>query len=99
MTTLLTLASCLAAVALLGIVALYLVLIGRELDEIGGSPSSYLAKIRFGLRAIETETGHLAPEVTKLNAGLGSLDSGLRAVETELGRIVSNLKGLKGGKS
>jgi len=95
MTTLLTLASCLAAVALLGVVALYLILIGRELDAIGGSPTSYLAKIRFGLRAIETETGHLAPEVGKLNSGLGSLDSGLRAVEAELGRIVANLTGGK----
>ena len=95
MTTLLTLASCLAAVALLGVVALYLILIGRELDAIGGSPTSYLAKIRFGLRAIETETGHLAPEVGKLNSGLGSLDSGLRAVEAELGRIVGNLTGGK----
>jgi len=95
MITLLTLASCLAAVALLGIVALYLVLIHRELEAIGGSPTSYLAKIRFGLRAIEKETSHLAPEVGKLNSGLGSLDSGLRAVEAELGRVVSNLTGGK----
>jgi hypothetical protein len=95
MITILTLASCLAAVVLLGIVALYLVLIGRELDAIGGSPASYLAKIRFGLRAIEKETGHLAPEVGKLNFGLGALDSGLRSVEKELGRIVENLTGGK----
>ena len=54
MTTLLTLLSCLAALALLAVVAVYLVLIGRELDAIGGNPTSYLAKIRFGLRAIET---------------------------------------------
>ena len=95
MTTLLTLLTSLAAVALLGIVAFYLILIHRELDAIGGSPTSYLAKIRFGLRAIEKETGHLAPEVGKLNAGLRALDSGLRAVEAELGRTVRNLKGEK----
>ncbi len=95
MITLLTLASSLAALALLGVVALYLVWIHRELDAIGGSPTSHLAKIRFGLRAIEKETGHLAPEVGKLNKGLGSLDSGLRAVEAELGRVVSNLTGGK----
>ena len=95
MTTLLTLLTSLAAVALLGIVAVYLILIHRELDAIGRSPTSYLAKIRFGLRAIEKETGHLAPEVGKLNAGLRALDSGLRAVEAELGRTVRNLKGEK----
>ena len=95
MMTLLTLLTSLAALALLGIVALYLVLIHRELDAIGGSGTSYLAKIRFGLRAIEKETGHLAPEVGKLNAGLRALDSGLRAVEAELGRTVRNLKGEK----
>lgn len=93
MTTLLTFLSCLAALALLAIVAVYLVLIRNELEAIGGSASSYLAKIRFGLRAIEKETSHLAPEVTALNEGLRSLDEGLRAVEAELGSVVDNLKG------
>lgn len=93
MTTLLTLLSCLAALALLAVVAVYLVLIGKELDAIGGRPTSYLAKIRFGLRAIETETGHLGPEVTKLNEGLGALEQGLRSVATELEIVVTNLKG------
>ncbi len=93
MITLLTLLSCLAAVALLLVVAVYLILIHRELDAIGGSPTSFLAKIRFGLRAIETETGHLAPQVTKLNAGLASLGDGLAAVDQELETVVGNLTG------
>ena len=93
MTTLLTLLSCLAAVALLGIVARYLILIRNQLDAIGGSPTSYLAKIRFGLRAIEKETSHLAPEVTTLTEGLESLSGGLRAVEAELEGVVDNLTG------
>jgi len=93
MMTLLTLLSCLAAVALLGTVAVYLVLIHRELNGIGGSPVSFLAKIRFGLRAIEIETGHLAPQVTSLNQGLESLDGGLRAVDSELETIARNLSG------
>jgi hypothetical protein len=91
MTIVLTLLSCLAAVALLAIVAVYLILISGELAAIGGDPTSYLAKIRFGLRAIETETGLLAPQVTQLNEGLASLDSGLRSVEEELSRVVDNL--------
>ena len=96
MTTLLTFLSCLAAVLLLGIVAVYLVLIRRQLDAIGGSPTSYLAKIRFGLRAIETETGHLAPQVVQLNEGLRTLDGGLRAVDAELVRVIGNLTGQPG---
>ena len=91
MTIVLTLLSCLAAVALLAIVAVYLILISGELAAIGGDPTSYLAKIRFGLRAIETETGLLAPQVTQLNEGLASLDTGLRSVEEELSRVVDNL--------
>ena len=68
----------------------------KLVEEINVKPRvSYLAKIRFGLRAIEKETGHLAPEVGKLNFGLGALDSGLRSVEGELGRIVENLTGGK----
>jgi hypothetical protein len=93
MTTLLTLCTSLAAVLLLGVVALYLVLIRRELDAIGGSPTSFLAKIRFGLRAIEKETALLGPQVSKLNEGLRTLDGGLRAVEQELSGVVRNLKG------
>lgn len=93
MTTLLTLLSCLAAVALLAIVAVYLVLVSRELTAIGGTPTSRLAKIRFGLRAIEQETGLLAPQVSQLNQGLTSLDGGIRAVEGSLSRVVNNLKG------
>ena len=78
---------------LLGVVAVYLVLIRRQLDFIGGAPTSYLAKIRFGLRAIEQETALLAPQVTQLNDGLQTLDKGLRAVESELSAVVRNLKG------
>lgn len=93
MTTLLTLLSCLAALALLAVVAVYLILISDQLSRIGGDPTSYLAKIRFGLRAIEQETGLLAPQVTQLNEGLRSLDQGLRAVDDELSKVVDNLTG------
>lgn len=93
MTVLLTLLTCLAALLLLGVVAVYLVRIARELEAIGGTPTSYLAKIRFGVRAIETETGHLGPYVTRLNQGLQALDQGLRAVERDLAATAAQLKG------
>lgn len=93
MIVLLTLLSCLAVLTLLVVVAVNLIRISAALEAIGGTPTSYLAKIRFGLRAIETETGHLGPQVTALTAGLQSLDRGLREVERDLAATLSNLGG------
>jgi hypothetical protein len=74
-------------------VAVYLLRIIHALEGIGGTPTSYLAKIRFGLRAIETETGQIAPQVTALNDGLRALDQGLRGVERDLAAALANLQG------
>lgn len=100
--TLLTLISCVAVLALLAVVAVDLRRIIAQLEPIGGDGDeytvlSYLGKIRFGLRAIDTETAQLAPQVTALNEGLRALDSGLRSVATEL-TIVANALG-KGSQS
>ena len=84
--------TCLAAVLLLVVVAVNLVRIIHALEWIGGTPVSWLAKIRWGLRAIETETGLLAPLVTNLNTGLGALDGGLRQVESDLSAAVAALR-------
>ena len=89
---LLVMLTCLAAVLLLVVVAINLIRINHQLEWIGGKPVSWLAKIRFGLRAIETETGQLAPLVTNLNTGLGALDGGLRQVETDLRAAVTSLR-------
>jgi len=51
------------------------------LNSIGGAGDSYLAKLRLGLRAIETETGHLPVEVTKLNGTLTNTAGGLKIVD------------------
>lgn len=90
--TLLVTLTCLAAVLLLVVVAVNLFRIIHALEWIGGTPVSWLAKIRFGLRAIETETGQLAPLVTNLNTGLGALDGGLRQVENDLSAAVASLR-------
>ncbi len=92
MIVLLTTMTCLAAVLLLVVVAVNLVRIVHALEWIGGTPISWLAKIRFGLRAIETETGQLAPLVTNLNTGLAALDDGLRQVERDLSAAVTALR-------
>ena len=88
MVILLTVVSALVIVIFFGVLAAYLVLIARTLEAIGGSPDSFLAKLRLGLRAIEQETGHLPIEVTKLNQGLTAVAGGLRQVDDHLVRTI-----------
>lgn len=54
------------------------------LYNIGGNANSFLAKLRLGLRAIETETGHLPVQVTKLNETLSNTGAGLKVVNGHL---------------
>lgn len=83
----LTLASVVAASGLFIALAVFLVLILRELHPTGGDGLSFLAKIRLGLRAIEIETGHIPTEVTRLNARLTAIREGLSVVDDNLGRL------------
>ena len=85
----LTLISVLAASALFIALAVFLLLILKELNPIGGLGASFLAKIRLGLRAIEVETGHIPREVTKLNAGLSAVRDGLVVVDGNLAQLAA----------
>ena len=67
-----------------GVLAYALVKIGAVLRSIGGTPTSWLAKLRLGLRAIEKETSHLGPQVIKINAGLTQIAGGLMSVDKHL---------------
>ena len=58
--------------------------IRRLLVSIGGDGRSFLAKLRLGLRAIETETGHLPVQVSKLNETLSNTGAGLIVVNKHL---------------
>jgi hypothetical protein len=89
--TLLTIITVAAAAALFIALVVFLFAIVSELRAVGGSPVSYLAKIRLGLRAIEVQTGHIVPEVTKLNGTLASIRDGLRAVDANLGAVIAGV--------
>lgn len=84
MIVLLTVLSALAVVAFFGMVIAYLIAIVDRLDRIGGAPTSFLAKIALGVRAIETETGALAPQVIQLNDGLSTIEGGLKVIDQHL---------------
>ncbi len=81
---LLTLLTAALVLVVLLVVAIALIKISGLLRSIGGTPTSYLAKLRLGLRAIETETGHLTPQVLRLNEGLSAVAGGLDAVDGHL---------------
>ena len=89
MILLLTLLTALAVLALVAALVIYLIRIIRVLERIGGTPTSLLAKIRLGVRAIEQETAALAPEATRLNQGLTAIAGGLRAVDDRLAATVA----------
>lgn len=95
MAMLLTILSVLAVLLLFGALVFYLIRIISVLESIGGGAprgysfrSSYLSKIAFGVRAIEQQTGHLDPEVTRLNESLGRAAEGLGSIDDHLGRTV-----------
>ena len=81
---LLTILTAALVLVVLLVVAIALIKISGVLREIGGTPMSYLAKLRLGLRAIEQETSHLTPNVVKLNEGLTQIAGGLEAVDGHL---------------
>ncbi len=92
----LTILSALEVLAFVGALIAFLGRIVSALERIGGSPTSSLAKVSFGVRAIEKETSHLAPQVTQLNQGLIALGGKLTAVDTHLGTVAEKLTGGKG---
>ncbi len=94
--TFLAVVSLVAAAALFLALAAYLHFICVELEKIGGMktsgyglPASFLSKIRLGVRAIEVQTGGLAPEVIKLNGGLTAIRDGLGAIDTNLDGVIT----------
>ena len=89
-------ASVVAVAALFLALAVFLVLILRELRPTGGTTTSFLAKIRLGLRAIEIETANIPDEVPKLNQGLGRIAEGLGVVDQNLGRLAAALQRQEG---
>ncbi|MBA3341465.1 MAG: hypothetical protein H0T48_06475 [Gemmatimonadaceae bacterium] len=94
--TVLAMVSLVAAAALFIALAIFLHHIVGELERIGGVkkagyglPASFLSKIRLGVRAIEVQTGHLAPQVIALNGGLTAIRDGLGAIDGNLDGVIA----------
>lgn len=94
---LLTVLTILLVLSLVAVLVGFLVAIIGELEAIGGHPDSLLARVRWGVRAIERQTDALEPQVTKLNGALGELDDGLADVAGHVGGLVDALDRQDGG--
>ncbi len=80
----------------------FLIAIARTLTAIGASePStsgrrsaapSYLARIAFGVSAIEKEISALGTQAPRLNANLGKLAAGLEALKTSVGASIKAIE-------
>lgn len=77
---------------LVGVLVGSLVALIGELEAIGGEPTSLLARVRWGVRAIERQTDALGPQVEKLNRGLRAADEGLASVHGHVTGIVEALE-------
>lgn len=94
--TLLALLSLIGAAGLFIALAIFLFHIVKTLEDIGGAEiktygarASFLSKIRLGVRAIEVQTGGIAPQVTQLNGGLSAVRDGLGAIDRNLGGVIT----------
>jgi len=96
MTFVLTLLTALLILVFAGALIYFLRRTVVALESIGGHSQSYLAKLGVGVRAIETETGHLAPQVTQLNKGLTALGEGLGAVDGHLKAVIAAVTAASG---
>lgn len=77
---------------LVGVLVGCLIALIAELEAVGGDPTSLLARVRWGVRAIERQTDALGPQVEELNRGLQAADDGLASVHGHVAGIVEALE-------
>jgi hypothetical protein len=75
-TTALVILTVVEVAIVVGVLATYLVLIDRHLRVI----STYLGKLAFGVRAVETQTSPIGPSVVRINTTLREIDAALGPV-------------------
>jgi hypothetical protein len=69
--------------ALVVVLGIYLAVVARQLNNV----ASYLAKVTFGVRAIESQCSVIGPTVTDLNATLADVAAALPGVAQKAERL------------
>lgn len=70
MTALLVTLTVVEIALVVGVLAVYLILIDRRLRVV----STYLGKVAFGVRAVESQTRPIGPSVLRINSRLREID-------------------------
>ncbi|MQA61964.1 MAG: hypothetical protein GEU86_10785 [Actinophytocola sp.] len=73
MTALLVTLTVIEIALVVGVLAVYLILIGHKLRVV----STYLGKVAFGVRAVESHTAVIGPSVLRINERLREIDAAL----------------------
>ncbi len=73
MTALLVTLTVIEIALVVGVLAVYLILIGRKLRVV----SNVLGKVAFGVRAVESQTAPIGPSVLRINQRLGEINDAL----------------------
>lgn len=83
MTTLLTVLTVIEAAVVVAVLAVYLILLHRRLKVI----CTYLGKIAFGIRAVESQTAPIGPSVLRINRTLREINAALPAIAAKAERL------------
>lgn len=83
MTVLLIVLTVVEAVVVVAVLGTYLTLLHRRLRSI----STYLGKIAFGIRAVESQTASIGPSVLRVNQTLREINAALPVVAAKAERL------------
>jgi hypothetical protein len=81
--TLLIVLTVVEAVVVVAVLAVYLILLNRRLVVI----STYLGRIAFGIRAVESQTASIGPSVLRINGTLRQINAALPAIAAKAERL------------
>lgn len=83
MIALLVVLTVIEAAVVVAILAMYLVLLHRRLAV----TCTYLGKIAFGIRAVESQTAPIGPSVLRINKTLREINAALPAIAAKAERL------------
>jgi hypothetical protein len=82
-TTLLIVLTVVEAAVVVAVLATYLILLHRRLRVI----CTYLGKIAFGIRAVESQTAPIGPSVLRINKTLREINGALPSIAAKAERL------------
>lgn len=85
MTALLVTLTVIEIALVVAVLAIYLIVIDKHLKVI----STWLGKVAFGVRAVNTQTASIGPSVIRINTTLREIDAALGPIAEKAERVAS----------